>query len=307
MASPEVGGEKKTTKLPKWEAAWPGRRRERGGPGRLAGPHPERALLSRGLPEAAGWARPPELPVPEPRDTGSARGPRLPSSARTGEEVGAGAALSLLGGITQDGPRAREKPPGRSGWTSRFGANLPHPEPRRRVVLPGAEIPGVPGSAAAGLRGMGRGGENQVCLSSKSPDLAAEVRLEPKASDNRAAGLDDPSGDFLPQRSSPQGGLLSTHPCSAPPGVWGAPGPCLAMRTRAGLDGAGRPSPRAPSNPRRQHSRSHPRPPGPGHWPPPPRLHAPWRGPSERPRARGSQVSLGTGRKATKQKEQTEG
>ena len=146
---------------------------------------------------------------------------------------------------------------------------------------PGAEIRASGALQQPRCEGGGGGSENrEVCLSSKSPDLAAEARLEPKASESREAGLDDPSGGFLPQRSKPpRRAPEHAHLLAARLGVWGrrdraslrARGP--GSRGRDGLPHA------APSNPRRQHSRSHLRPPGPGCWPPPPRLHAPLAGP----------------------------
>lgn len=140
MASPEVGGgERKPTKLPKWEAAWPGRRRSAAGWGVAAGPHPRARALPRprGLPEAAGWPRPPELPVLGRGDTPDPHGPKAPFQCQDGRGGGSWGCTRRLSGALRTAPRAgRSRRGGRAGRAS-LGANLPHPEPRQRVLLPG--------------------------------------------------------------------------------------------------------------------------------------------------------------------------
>lgn len=170
-----------------------GQEEERGGPGRRSGTCIKGALsaLSRGLPEAAGWSQAPGAACPRPRGhAGSAWAQSsLPVPGRA-RRWGWGCARRLSGAL-RTAPRAgRSRRGGRAGRAS-LGANLPHPGAAPESGAPGAEIPGVRErlcSSRAERDGAGASENQEVCLSSKSPDLAAEVRLEPKASDSRAAG-----------------------------------------------------------------------------------------------------------------------
>lgn len=82
---------KKTHKTPpKWEAAWPGRRRSGAGRGVAAGPHPRARALPRprGLPGAAGRASPLELPVLGRGGTPGPHGPKAPFQCQDGRGGG---------------------------------------------------------------------------------------------------------------------------------------------------------------------------------------------------------------------------
>nr|CAI9710909.1 unnamed protein product [Rangifer tarandus platyrhynchus] len=274
---------KKTHKTPQMGGSLAGQEEERGGPGRRCGTSSKgaRSAPSPRPPRGCRVGQAPGAACPRPRGHhGSAwtqSSLPVPGRARRWELGLRSTPLRAA----QDGPEGREKPPGRSGWTSEFRGQPSPPGAAPESGAPGAEIRASGALPQPSCEGGGGGSENlEVLLSSKSLDLAAEARLEPKASESRAAELEHPSGGFLPQRSKPpKRAPEHAHLLVARLGVWGrrdraslrARGP--GSRGRDGLPHA------SPSNPRRQYSRSHPRPPGPGRWPPPPRLHAPSAGP----------------------------
>lgn len=288
MASAEGGGgERKPTKLPKWEAAWPGRRRSGAGRGVAAGPHPRARAPCR--PKGHGVGQAPGAVCPRPRrDPGSAGvGSSLPGPGQARRrELGP---PSTPRQARQDGPEGWEKPPGRLGWTGEFRGQPSAPGGRGRERCSqgcGRGGPGPCGGPAA--RGWG-----ERALRSSPLFRLAQVgerrpgwrrrppRAWPLVCVARVAALGpDPRTPGGQARSHSRTLALST------PGARGARRRNLAPRTRVRPEGAGRPSPRRRG--------AHPR----AATPRPAHAH-PRRGPSgQLPGA------LGTERKATKQKKQ---
>lgn len=317
MASAEVGGgERKPTKLPKWEAAWPGRRRSGAGRGVAAGPHPRARALPRprGLPGAAGWTRPPELPVLGRGGTPDPHGPKAPFQCQGGRGGGSWGCARRLSGPLRTAPRAgRSRRGGRAGRVS-LGAKPPHPAAAPESGAPEAEgRRGLCGSPAA-REGWGGAVKTETFVPLQTrPTWRTEARLAPNVSESAAAGLGGASGCLLPRLSQPRrgSGFPNTHTSSQR--AWGSGGAATTPRyphadpaRRGGTAFPTRPPPALDAGA-----------PAPTLGPRPPALGAGSAVPLTRtlggpsPRAPGlgaARVSLATERKATKQKkEQREG
>lgn len=294
MASAEVGGgERKPTKLPKWEAAWPGRRRSGAGRGVAAGPHPRARAPC--CPGGHGVGQAPGVACPRPRrDPGSAWAesshPELGQARR--RELGP---RSTTRQAAQEGPEGWEKPQKRLGWTSEFRGQPSPPGGRggeRCSQGCGRGGPGPCGGPAA------RGWGERALRRSPLFKLAQVGERRPgwRRRPPRAwpLGCVDRVVAFGPDTLTPRGEAASHSRTLSlrTPGAGGAPRRNLAPRTRARPEGAGRPSSRRLG--------AHPR----AATPQPAHAH-PRQGPSARRGALGSsQVSLGTERKATKQRKQ---
>lgn len=298
---------KKTHKTPQMGGSLAGQEEEQGGPGRRCGTS-SKGARSAPSPRPPGGCRvgqAPELPVLGLGGTLGPHGPKASFQCQEGRRGGSwGCARRPFGPLRTASRAGRSRRGGRAGRTS-LGANLPHPEPRRRAVLPGL-----------------RSGRRGLCSSPAAREGAGVVKIEKFVSlqsrptwqrrpgwsqrPRRAGrlGWTTPVAAFCPNARSPQGELPSTHTCSQR--AWGSGGagtvPRYVHEGRARGGGTA-----FPTRPPPTLGASTPAPTfGPLAQDAGPRRPAythPWRGPSEHPRARGSPGVSGNREKGHKAKE----
>ena len=298
---------KKTHKTPQMGGSLAGQEEEQGGPGRRCGTS-SKGARSAPSPRPLGGCRvgqAPELPVLGLGGTLGPHGPKAPFQCQDGRGGGSwGCARRLFGPLRTALGAGRSRRGGRAGPTS-LGANLSHPEPRRRAVLPGL-----------------RSGRRGLCSSPAAREGAGVVKIEKFVSlQSRPTwqrrpgwsqrprrvgrlGWTTPVAAFCPNARSPQGELPSTHTCSqrasGSGGAGTVPRYVHAGRARGGgtafptrpLPTLGANTPAPTFGPLAQDA-------GPRR----PAYTHPWRGPSERPRARGSPGVSGNREKGHKAKQ----
>jgi hypothetical protein len=222
-----------------------------------------------GLPGAAGWARPRELPALGRRGLLGSHGPKAPFQGRCGRGGrGLGPPSTPLQ-AAQDGPEGWEKPPGRLGRTSEFRGQPSPPagrawEPRSLGCACRHDGPGHCGRTCWEV---GRARTGRFVPLHARPSWPKEARLAPKASEKRCRGARLLGRSFLDRQTLARPG--TGDPASAPlrgqpglhaattrrggtawparcrsPGSWGARPPHLSVSRRQAT--SYRPQPRPP-------------------------------------------------------------
>lgn len=238
LPPPKVGGrERKPTKLSKREAAWPGRRRNWGGPGRRCGTSSKGRDLNclQGLP---GGTRPPTAVALGCRGLLATLGPKAPVPGRRGgRRQGCGLPVPAFDAslqAAQASPEGWEKLPERLGRTS---DSWGQPSPRGAERCSQGLWSRLPGHCG-GTHGEGGGGARTPLRGSKLAQVSAQAgRPAPKAQERVAVEL-----AALPRpapRRAPPATLRSQH-CRVPEAA------ARHLSVPAPM-GARHPLPRAPS------------------------------------------------------------